>query len=97
MELAFVEWIDSASSATPGWKPLEQVESEGRPLPCRSVGWIAREDAESITLVPHLSGDGERSAIYGKGELGIPRCAILTLNILSTNPATAQDNEQRSC
>ena len=53
-----VEWIDSSTIARGGWTNLESVG----PKPfCSivSVGWVAREDKDSIVLTADESDGGQ--------------------------------------
>ena len=74
MKLVIVDWIDSCSSR--GWVEKEALQTS-IPLPCRSVGWVIKEDKECIVLIAHLSDvtdDGNFG--QGNGDITIPRAVI---------------------
>lgn len=71
--LVLVEWIDSYSLNN--WRPLDTIDASV--LHCRSVGWVAAESKESITLVASVSGEKNGDVrLCGCGDISIPRCAI---------------------
>lgn len=73
--LTLVEWEDSTSMLGSTWSSLDEI-AKGRPHICKSVGWVAAEDKECLTLVAHLSGDD------GGGDLCIPKSSIVKRRIL---------------
>lgn len=86
-KLLLVSWVDS-SSHPDGWKPLDELGDDLEPVYCQSVGWLAGEGEDGIVLVPHISGGPDRGVReYGKGEITIPKRAIVETVVL---PATGQ-------
>lgn len=83
MKLVLIEWIDSHSHRPAGWRPLEEIEQEGEPLTCRSVGWLLHESKSCKTIVPHVSGEkNEDIVLCGHGEICIPTKAIVKMIVL---------------
>jgi hypothetical protein len=82
-KLVLVDWLDSHSQAGGGWHPLDEVTENAKPVYCRSVGWLVSEDNGMKVLVPHMSGErNENVEVYGKGEIAIPKQAIIKLSVL---------------
>lgn len=55
MELVWIRWIDASQRA--GWHELDdaiRVAADGS-LECESVGWVIREDEDSVSLAPNKS------------------------------------------
>jgi hypothetical protein len=48
--LVYLEWLDHAGRANVRWEFVTDTESLGPGL-VRSVGWILREDRQSLTIV----------------------------------------------
>ena len=82
MKLVLVEWLDSHSSPRNDWQDLSCLRGANTAVRCRSVGWLVADGNGHKTLVPHLSGDRDGIAPYGKGELTIPDCAITRVKVL---------------
>jgi hypothetical protein len=53
--VTYIQWIDSASYATPWSSPQEIAELE--PIVIHTVGFVANETEEFITLVSSLADD----------------------------------------
>ena len=55
-----VEWVDSWS-ITDRWVTPDSLEKERTPMSCMTVGWVVREDEESVLLAQSfaLNADGE--------------------------------------
>jgi hypothetical protein len=68
----FVEWVDSSSDGGPWCSP---DDLEGPLLPCFSVGYVAREDAVSVTLAQSFHEDKGSVQEWGHA-LTIPKVAI---------------------
>lgn len=49
----WVEWIDSGES-TAGWSANSEPAGKD---PCITIGWVAREDKEHLTVCTTLEGD----------------------------------------
>lgn len=79
-EIVYVEWWDHISLAQGRWISKADLD-EIKVAKCKSVGWVYKQDDESITLVPHIAGEGE-DADYG-GDMTIHRSAIITWETLS--------------
>lgn len=73
--LTIIDWEDSASLVGATWNAIEEVK-KSRPLICKSVGWVASEDKQCVTLVAHISGDD------AGGDLCIPKSSIVKRRIL---------------
>ena len=84
MKLVLVEWVDSHSSSNAGWRRLADIADDGgEATRCRSVGWLVSDSGDCKVIVPHLSGDTQKSTVpYGRGELTIPNKAIVSLCVL---------------
>lgn len=81
LRLVLVEWIDSHS--TPGgWRWLDEMGSDDT-MKCRSVGWLLQKGT-NLTIVPHISGDGETLRENGRGEITIPMRAVIRITNLQT-------------
>ena len=66
-----IEWVDSSTIARGGWTNLDNVA----PNACCtivSVGWIAREDKESVVLLSDESNGGQIGRV-----LAIPKACIV--------------------
>jgi hypothetical protein len=70
MKLVAVEWVDSSHGSH--WKDLEALPKMNRACWCKSVGWIACEDEDAITLVSHV----DFAETQGNADMCIPRVAI---------------------
>lgn len=83
MRLVEVEWLDSYGGTT-GWKSLDDCTPDV--LTVRSVGWVVHNDRRVMVIVPHLvQPDPEtRIAAQGRGDMCIPRKAIVSLRELSS-------------
>ena len=82
LKLVLIEWVDSHSGND--WRRLEEIEANGDPVHCRSVGWLVAEGRGCKTLVPHISGEKNNNVVpYGTGDISIPDAAITKLTILS--------------
>ena len=75
MKLVEIEWVDS-SIMTSGW---HEVNQKGiRAVHHHSVGWIAAQTEDSLTLISHKSEKNHPTAIFQCwGEITIPKVAIV--------------------
>ena len=80
MKLVLIEWIDSHSGR--GWRPFDELEEHCEPLRCRSVGFVLKETASAVMLVPHVYAEGQGIVRHGCGDLAIPKKAIVKTTIL---------------
>lgn len=74
MKLLLIEWVDASSSCK--WESLE-VLGEREPEKIRTVGWLAGETKEGITLVSSISDFGRAD-----GDMTIPKCSITSRKVL---------------
>ena len=80
-KLVLVEWMDSHAGR--GWQAVEQFDKAAEPLYCRSVGWLISESKDCKVIVPHIAGERNGDlALEGRGDLSIPKRAILRTTIL---------------
>ena len=88
--LVYIEWVDSASSATGGWVEIGNLKRECALV--HSVGWLIHEDDHCKVILPHLTDDKRQ----GSGEMIIPASAvrsILNLSISETFSSSAPGQE----
>lgn len=71
MKLEAIVWIDSSSAN--GWVDLGSLPCET--VTIHSVGWVAAENDECLTLVPHVAQDQRDPAVCG--DVTIPKCSIV--------------------
>ena len=74
MKLLLVEWTDASSSCR--WEPLDTL-GKRKPERIKTVGWLAGETTEGITLVASIS-DFDRA----DGDMTIPKCSIISRKAL---------------
>lgn len=74
--LTLIEWTDSSSMVGGTWNDLEEIGKQSTPLVCKSVGWVAAENKDCVTLVAHISGG------HGGGDLCIPKSSIVKRRVL---------------
>jgi hypothetical protein len=74
MQIAVVEWLDSACPPDGGW--TGKGESVTSVLTCTSIGIVAYEDIAQITLIHSTSRSQHIEA------LSIPKCSIKRLRKL---------------
>ncbi len=74
MRLVLIEWID-ACGCNSDWKLLEEYHP--KPLLCRSVGWLFRDNEECKVIVPYLS-ESEAPA-QGCGDMTIPTASVVRM------------------
>jgi len=81
MKLLMIEWVDSHSSR--GWQDFETIENSAEALYCQSVGWLAAENKDVVSLVPHIAGERNgNQKLQGCGDLTIPKRAIIKTTVL---------------
>jgi hypothetical protein len=81
VRLVLVDWVDSYR-APMEW---EALDDEPTLLECQSVGWLARENKDCVTIVPHWS-----QFEHGCGEMTIPRVAIKRIRNLRVSRQTSR-------
>lgn len=89
MKMVKVTWVDSCHMAC-SWTPLEDVNKTPEPVICYSVGYVAYEDDNSITIAPHLctqNGGFEDKDVDVSGVMLIPRCSVTSIEDLITYDA----------
>jgi hypothetical protein len=69
----FVEWVDSSSE---GGSWVSPDELDGSVVSCFSVGYVARDDDETLTLAQSFHSEDEKVLQWGHVLL-IPKCAIV--------------------
>ena len=67
----YLEWDDSISVGRSAWVDRRYVEKKHKMM-CKSIGFLLKEDKNSITLGNSISADEEDIA----GNIQIPKCAI---------------------
>ena len=91
--LELIEWVDSALDRH-GWKSLDEITARA-PI-VRSVGFVVRETAEQIVLMPHLVEAQEGIEGQGCGEMTIPVVAIRTRAKLTSSSTSRPGRPSRS-
>ena len=83
-KLVYVEWEDSFGCSA-SWCDLENTAApeDIEPQLAKSVGWLCRENASSITIIPHISDESEYAKAQGCGDMTIPKSAIRKRRVLS--------------
>lgn len=70
--LVLVEWTDSYGPARDTiWHALDDYDEPEHPAIARSVGWVFKEDRESVTLVAHHHGSTYQNRRKSDGEAGV--------------------------
>lgn len=75
--LVHIVWADSQSPGKHGWLAPRQIDTKMTLVD--SVGYVAQETADTLTLVSHLTQDG----LEGMGWMTIPKAAIVKRSLLS--------------
>ena len=52
-QLIIVEWLDHTEPGLPNW--TSSTYQTSHLASCFSVGWVVRQDADTMVLVPHIS------------------------------------------
>ncbi len=71
-DVVLVRWVDSCGQ--PGWQSA--IDIIDKPLTCQSVGFLVREDNESIVLALSRSDPSESSKPYGDMILIPSQCVL---------------------
>ena len=79
MKTVYLEWIDSTSITGNLWKTKELLLEKGEVDRCKTIGFIVKEDSESITIVNSFSCEQE----YVSGDVTIPKCSIRKRRVVS--------------
>ncbi len=79
--MVLIEWLDSYGCGSE-WQPLEGCQA--KPLLCRSVGWLLRDEADCKVIVPHLSDSASPLPVQGCGDMTIPTAAIRKITDLDS-------------
>jgi hypothetical protein len=58
MRAVYVEWADSETIELGGWSLVKEINHEIHV--CVTVGWLAREDSESIVVASSISASGDQ-------------------------------------
>lgn len=90
MNLILIEWLDPASAMDSGWKDIEELKEQARPVMMKSVGWVLDETEEYLLLAAHIGSD------QCDGDLVVPRSCVVRVEILrdgGENGATIQRGE----
>lgn len=82
MKLVMIEWLDAHRLPGESWKRLSNLQENGAPLRCRSVGWLVSESDGGKVIVPHISGEQNECEPYGAGEISIPDGAVVNMIVL---------------
>jgi len=72
MKTVYLEWVDSTSWCGNAWKSKDTLLKESEVDRCKTIGFVLKEDAESITVVNSFNSDCELAS----GDVTIPKCAI---------------------
>jgi hypothetical protein len=62
-DVVLIEWLDHSSLDGNQWQTMENAETLA-PVIVRSIGWLLREDKETLVLVPHTSD--ENGMVFGE-------------------------------
>ena len=76
-KLVLIEWEDSILGYA-GWKTIK--DEPDRKTIIYSVGFIVRQNKNSITLYPHISKKTDNEE-FGAGDIIIPKSAIRKMKI----------------
>ena len=76
MKLVIIEWVDVAGDSG-SWETMKEL-LKGKPLGCRSVGWVIKETDEYIHVVPNIAADPEDED-EGFGGASIPKDYIKSI------------------
>lgn len=78
MKLRYVRWIDSNGGS--GWTPLTTL-AWFSPVEIHSIGWLLKEDGESLTLVQSYDARPEGKP-NGDNFVNIPMSAVIEVRKL---------------
>lgn len=82
--LVLVRWLDSA--APRGWQNLGEWQGLGS-LDCVSVGFLLSQNAEAVTLMPHVAYPDDEEQRQGNGIMVIPAGAVTSIEALGPLPS----------
>jgi hypothetical protein len=75
LPLVEVEWWDAAGGG--GWKPLEEIRREAQVDPCRSVGYVVRDDEDALVICQSVTErDVEGAEQFANDWVAIPRESV---------------------
>lgn len=74
MRLVIVEWVDSFGCSS-SWQELAE-DCQPKPIVCRSVGWLFRNERDCKVIVPHIADVPDGAPQQGCGEMTIPTKSI---------------------
>lgn len=79
MRLVLIEWIEwiDAFGCSSSWQELDD-DCRPKPMICRSVGWLFRDDKDYKVIVPHVA-DVPNGYKQGCGDMAIPTQSILQM------------------
>ena len=79
MKLQLIRWADHYSDDDGAWKSLEEERKKPVfPMVCQSVGWVLREDKDTVTLVANLDGRPSKTAdLHGYGLTHVLKATIV--------------------
>ena len=78
MQLVLIEWVDAVYHDL--WEALDDTDPTD--MRVSSVGWLAKDTAAYVLVVPHQQAEQVR------GGITIPRQAIVKMSNLAVVPAT---------
>lgn len=87
MRLVLIEWVDSFGCSS-SWQELGE-DYDVKPIVCRSVGWLFRDEPDSTVIVPHVAPMPDNAPQQGCGDMTIPTRAILRMVDLIESPSEA--------
>ena len=90
MRLVMVEWVDSFGCST-DWEELSD-DRHPKPVVCRSVGWLFRDEPACKVIVPHVAELGAKTK-QGCGDMTIPTECVLRIVDLTESPVVPQGGE----
>ena len=79
MKTVYLEWVDSKSFTGNVWVDTERVMKGGVLDRCKTIGFVLKEDANSITVVNSFDSLSECVS----GDMTIPKCAIRKRRVVS--------------
>jgi len=87
--LVLIRWVDSYGCGAV-WNELESAKAFLHE--CVSVGWIVKDSADAVVVVPHLSPqcDDIGAEEQGCGDMTIPICAIRSIEDVSVAEKDAE-------
>lgn len=74
MRLVLIEWVDSFGCSS-SWEDLNE-DYQPKPIICRSVGWLFRDESDCKVIVPHVAPLPDGDLQQGCGDMTIPTQSI---------------------